>query len=1072
MSSQVRTTKTKQAIFLLGILLAFLLASSHALAMPSPNPVPYVNGLSPVSVRPGGADFTLTVNGFNFVSGSTVYWGQTALATTYVNSDQLTATVTASLIAGGGSGWITVQSPAPGGGISNLVFLPVASPTTTLTMANFSYSTTGTYPFALAQGDFNGDGKLDIVASNYGSGNISVFLGNGDGTFQTPVTYAAGSSPWGIAVGDVNGDGKLDLVVGQAEGNTLAVLLGNGDGTFQAPQMTGSGLSSGYYNPVLVDVNRDGYLDVLIPEYDNGTVALYLGNGDGTFQARQQAASLGSGYEDFELSVGDFNGDGYVDFSVGSYGGNTYVVLGNGDGTFQAPQPLASPDYCWITVAGDVNNDGKLDYACGNEDNPPSASYAGNGDGTFQAYTALSLGDGSTAMTLGDLNADGKLDIISKGWTNATTVMLGNGDGTFQDPITFQNTGYSYQILAGNYATGGGLGIATVDYSSGNLILLLQTVSLTPSSYDFGSVGEGVASSPQTFTLTNSTSNSVTTNGISFTGTNSSDFSQTNNCPESLASGSSCTIQVTFTPSGSGSRSATLSVSDNAPASPQTSVLTGTGVISAVASFSTTSLSFGNQGVGTTSTAQTTTLTNTGTGTLVISSIATSGANAGDYHESDNCGGSVAPSASCTISVTFTPAAQGASSASLVVTDNAADSSQSIALSGSGTQASASLSTGSLTFGNTMVASTSDPQTVTLTNSGNVALTISSVAVSGTNASDFNMTNNCGASLAASASCTISVTFKPAAEGARSATITVTDNGTPATQSVTLGGTGTQASASLSTTSLTFGSTMVTSTSDPQTVTLTNSGNVTLTISSVTVSGTNASDFNLTNNCGASLAASASCTISVTFKPTAGGTRTATITFNDSAAPASQTVTLSGTGEDFTMSTPSAQTVAAGGSASFQMQLAPQGGFNQTVSLACANATALMTCAVTPSSVTLNGAASNVTITVTTAGNAVATPMSEPQTRFPSWPLTMLCAVIAFGLFLVKERARLTLALQSGLRPVSGMVLAGMLLLASIGMVACNATTTARTVAGTYQVTITATSGNIQHSTTVQVTVQ
>ena len=1297
-------TKRKSVVFLLGIAIAFLFVLTNAQAKPSLNPVPYINGLSPMSVVPGGSDFTLTVNGFNFVSSSTVYWGQTALTTTFVNRDQLTAAVPASLIAHGGSGWVTVHSPTPGGGVSNTVFLPVANPTASLTMAQFSYSTGGTGPMALAQGDFDGDGKLDIAASNYNSGNISVFLGNGDGTFQTAVTYPAGNYPWGIAVGDVNNDGKLDLIVGQQyqASSAAVVLLGNGDGTFQAAQSIGSGNNSGNYNPVLVDVNRDGNLDVLIPEYDNQTVALYLGNGDGTFQPRQAVANLNN-YEDFVLGVGDFNADGYVDMVVGSWGSNTYVILGNGDGTFQSPQSLTSPGYCWIAVTGDFNNDGKLDFACGNIEGTTNGLYLGNGDGTFQSY--LTFGDGfyAYAMTTGDINADGKLDIItqgSSGENGGVNVFLGNGDGTFQAPTSYATSSFSYQVIAGNYATGGGLGIATVDYSSSNLVVILQTVSLSPSSYDFGSIGQGVPSTAQTFTLTNSTSNTVNISGVSFTGANPSDFSQTNDCPESFASGSSCTITVTFTPDTQGSRAATLTVSDDAPGSPQTASLTGTGVISAFAGFSTTSLSFDNQAVGTTSAAQTTTLTNKGTGTLTISSIAVTGTNASDYHESDDCGGSVPSHDSCTISVTFTPAAQGTSSASLVLTDNAADSPQSIALSGTGTQVSASLSTEGLTFGNTPVASTSDPQTVTLTNSGNATLTISSVAVSGTNASDFNLTskcptslaasasctvwvtfgpaaagsrtatltfsdsatpatqsvtlsgtgtqavaslsteglafgntpvastsdpqtitltnsgnatltissiavsgtnasdfnltNNCGASLAASASCTLSLAFRPSAAGSRSATITFSDSATPATQSVTLSGTGTQAVASLSTTTLAFANTMVASTSDPQTITLTNSGNVALTISSVAASGTNANDFNLTNNCGTSLAASASCTLSLTFSPSAAGSRSATITFNDSATPATQTVTLtgtgaqamaslsansltfaaspvntttaaqtvtltnsgnatltisgvalsganasdfnltnncgaslaasasctlsvtfkpaaagtrsatitvsdstgviptgatgirahdagsstqtidlSGTGQDFTMSTPSGQTVIAGQSASFQLQLAPESGFNQTVTLACTNAPALTTCAVSPASVAL-GSASSVTVTVTTTGKAIA-PISQPGPRFPAWPMTMLCALAAFAMLLMKDRVRQALAMQSGLRLLAGMAMVILLLFASFGLTACNGNSNSsspRTTAGTYQLTVTATSGSLQHTTTLQMTVQ
>jgi hypothetical protein len=327
-------------------------------------------------------------------------------------------------------------------------------------------------------------------------------------------------------------------------------------------------------------------------------------------------------------------------------------------------------------------------------------------------------------------------------------------------------------------------------------------------------------------------------------------------------------------------------------------------------SLSPTSLSFSSQQVNTTSTAQTVTLTNSGNAALTISSIGLSGTNSGDFAQTNTCPSSsstLAAGASCTISVTFTPTATGTRSANVTITDNASGSPHTVALSGSGTSAPApavSLSPTSLSFGNQNVNTTSAAQTVTLTNSGNAALSINSIGLSGTNSGDFAQTNTCPSSsstLAAGASCTISVTFTPSANGSRSASVTITDNASGSPHSVALSGTGTTPAPAVTLTpsSLTFSSQVVGTSSAAQTVTLKNSGTADLTISSIGLAGTNSGDFAQTNTCPSSsstLAAGASCTISVTFTPTATGSRSASVTITDNAAGSPQSVALSGSG--------------------------------------------------------------------------------------------------------------------------------------------------------------------------------
>ncbi len=380
----------------------------------------------------------------------------------------------------------------------------------------------------------------------------------------------------------------------------------------------------------------------------------------------------------------------------------------------------------------------------------------------------------------------------------------------------------------------------------------LPLVALSSSSYDFGSQVVGTTSFPETITLANNGNAALTVSSVTASG----DFSQTNTCGSSLAASASCAISVTFTPTAIGSRNGSITITDNASPATQTVSLTGTGTGPAV-SLSPTSLNFPAQALGASSSPQSLTLTNTGNATLTIASITASG----DFSQTNTCGSSVAASASCTITVTFTPVASGSRSGSITITDNASPATQTVSLTGTGAAPAVSLSPTSLTFSSRAVGTSSSAQSVTLKNTGKAALRISSIKTSG----DFSQTNSCSASVTVGASCTIRVTFKPTTAGTRTGAVTITDNASPATQTVSLTGTGRGPVVSLSPTSLTFPSQAVGTSSSPQSVTLKNTGNATLSITSIRASG----DFSQTHTCGSTVAASASCTLSVTFKPTA-----------------------------------------------------------------------------------------------------------------------------------------------------------------------------------------------------------
>ena len=232
---------------------------------------------------------------------------------------------------------------------------------------------------------------------------------------------------------------------------------------------------------------------------------------------------------------------------------------------------------------------------------------------------------------------------------------------------------------------------------------------------------------------------------------------------------------------------------------------TGTGTAGG-ASLSPTSLTFASQGVGVTSTAQTIFLNNTGSANMTITSIALTGANSGDFAQTNLCGNWLGAGTGCTISVTFSPTASGTRTAALTFTDDATDSPQTVSLTGTGTGAGvvttpaitsatttavASLSSSSLEFGNAPVAVASSSQVLTLNNTGSMALSITSIAFTGANATDFNQVNTCGASLAAGGSCTIAIVFTPSAIGTRTASVTIADDASGSPQAASLSGTGT-----------------------------------------------------------------------------------------------------------------------------------------------------------------------------------------------------------------------------------------------------------------------------------------
>ena len=431
------------------------------------------------------------------------------------------------------------------------------------------------------------------------------------------------------------------------------------------------------------------------------------------------------------------------------------------------------------------------------------------------------------------------------------------------------------------------------------------TATASPSSIIWGSVPVGQASGQKMVTLTNTGSGSITIGSISFSGADTGDFAIfQSTCGSTLAASASCTASILFKPTAAGTRTATLVFADSAGDSPQDVSLSGTATGSASGSvtISPASLTFTGVSVGSSSTSQSVIVSNGTSSSVTLSAGTFSGTNAGDFSvSSTTCGSSVAASASCTASILFKPTATGARSATYSITDSASTTPLAVSLSGTGTSpGSVTISPTSLSFASINVGSSSSTQSITVKNGTSSSVTLSAGMLSGTNPGDFSVSSTtCGSSLAASASCTASILFKPAAAGTRSATYSITDSASTTPLTVSLSGTGTTSSGGTGTaspSSLIWGSVAVGSAGGPKPVTLTNTGSSSITISGISFIGADAGDFSVyQKTCGSSLAASASCTATILFKPTAAGTRTATLVFADSAGDSPQDVSLSGT---------------------------------------------------------------------------------------------------------------------------------------------------------------------------------
>ena len=489
------------------------------------------------------------------------------------------------------------------------------------TNAAYGWNDNG-WGYNLVTADFNGDGYPDVAYSGARSSNLTqpgfeVMLGSSNGVLGAPTfvpvapTGCGGWTEW-IATGDVNGDGKADIVAtvynssnSGCPNNQVAVLTGKRNGKFNNPVYYSTGSTAQSYDVFLQDVNGDGKPDIVISNSD-GTISVLLNKGNGKFGKAIVTTSI-TQYSPYlnSLAFGDFNGDGKPDIAVATYWNTSdvYVLLGNGNGTFQAPIIVTAPAYTYALASGDFNNDGKLDLLVTLEGDagcsgpwPGSAAYAffqGNGDGTFTPGSINCTGsDYPLYPVVADFNSDGTLDafipMLSEDgkdpYSFGPALLEGNGDGTFTRIGDFFVGATSRGAVVADFNGDGApdIGVLNADnYAIGDYVSFVTVmfnntlpVSVSPLNLNLGTVDVG-SHKMETVLLTDNQTSSLKITSITLGGADPGDFSDTSNCGKSLKASFECTIKVTFTPTTTGQRTATLNITDSAGT--QVVQLSGTG---------------------------------------------------------------------------------------------------------------------------------------------------------------------------------------------------------------------------------------------------------------------------------------------------------------------------------------------------------------------------------------------------------------------------------------------------------------------------------------------------------------
>ncbi|MBZ5656961.1 MAG: VCBS repeat-containing protein [Acidobacteriia bacterium] len=331
--------------------------------------------------------------------------------------------------------------------------------------------------FWLANGDFNGDGKLDLVSADAAGPAFSVMLGNGDGTFQPGnVIFLPTGSPAAeyIAVGDVNQDGRQDVLIRTASGPSLVlVYLGDGRGGFSlaGTYVTGNSGYGNLHGMTLADLRGIGKLDIVATNRDDNTISVLLGNGDGTFQSQVSFSVGPANTAPLDVAVGDFNKDGHLDAVTVDASNGISVLLGNGNGSFQAPTFYTGGYSVSGVAVADLNRDGNLDIVISSW--LGATVFLGTGGGAFAPGVSYGVPFGNS-IAIGDLNGDKKLDlVIADQYDSAVYALLGKGDGTFQPPVGYMTDWNSQSLVLADFNDD-----SKLDFAVGNTGGALGTIAL------------------------------------------------------------------------------------------------------------------------------------------------------------------------------------------------------------------------------------------------------------------------------------------------------------------------------------------------------------------------------------------------------------------------------------------------------------------------------------------------------------------------------------------------------------------------------------------------------------------
>jgi hypothetical protein len=631
------------------------------------------------------------------------------------------------------------------------------------------------------------------------------------------------------------------------------------------------------------------------------------------------------------MLTADFNNDGKMDLAgVDNLNSAVEISLGNGDGTFSSYQSYqvgnSGASLQVGLVAADFNKDGILDLAVTNTFDNTVSILLGNGDGTFLPATVAPTSPFPSLVIAADLNGDGNVDlgVLCPGGSSngvisppVVSVLLGNGNGTFSQHVDAPTGGTGIRAMAfGDLNLDGKLDLALTDANSGTLWILLGNNDGTfQAPRNAGSVPRIVSSMT-----------SADVNGDGY-------LDLIMPWPEGEPGGVSVLLG-----NGEGTFSSPVNyLVGNGPTGIAVNDLNADGILDIVVANDDIIIPspYNNLAI----------LLGNGDGTFQSS-----------LNYSIISSGNALPSGILVADF------NGDGKLDMAIPLNDVGN---VKIVLQGTFPVMSLSANESSFGDQLIGSNSSVQ-ITLTDSGTAALTISSIAVSGTNSANFTESNNCGGIVAVGSNCTITISFVPTVPGALSASLLITSNAVGGAQTITLTGTALGPVANISPSSITFPSQIVGSSGLPQNITLANLGTAAIIITNVSVSAT---DFGVVNACGSTVSAGSSCTIGVFFDPTISGARAGTLTITDNSLDSPQTVTLAGTGQAFSLgpTSSSTATIAAGQTANYTLSVTPGGGFNQTITLTCSGAPALSVCQVSPSLASLNGTSSTpIAVVVTT----------------------------------------------------------------------------------------------------------